>query len=80
MTATTIIRLSDTANEIERLIRANFPGPNNRELRSRIRQAAADGYVWGIAHSVALTASGEAGLREIAGAVEEHMRVATEDR
>jgi hypothetical protein len=57
--------------KIERLIRANFPGPNNRELRRRIREAASNGNVSLIAHSVALTASGEAGLREIAEAVEE---------
>jgi hypothetical protein len=55
---------------VEGAIRSNFPGKSNTGLRAAIRSAAQNGTLASIASRIALTASGEAGLRAVMDAIE----------
>ena len=52
-------------NEIERMVRNNFPGPHNKTLRADIRAAIPSGNVQHLAKSYALNISGQAGLAAV---------------
>jgi len=69
--------MSAIHREVERAIRKNFPGPNNANLRRRLRAAASVGAaeVRQVGRSVALTVWGQAGLEEVAALVAQHQEM-----
>lgn len=60
-------------SKVEKAIRANFPGENNKGLRKEVREAAeiGAGSVRSVAGYIGLTACGKAGLEAVAKAVEQ---------
>lgn len=66
------MNVQQAKNNVDREVRIQFPGPNNAGLRKMIRDCyAKGGDVASIAKQVALTASGERGLKAVVKVVNE---------